>query len=206
MLTLRHSVVQDIVLCAIATEHAGDCIAPVWRFALLLLGGVRRWLFLPSLVMVTPTLVLLKGGDALSICFNTIAMLFLCEIDNLAYAVFLPERLHARVEDEGRVELEEVEAVALMRSKATHVAMLVLVVPCAVAVGGGTAAGSGGNGGGRNSLDLGLFLPVFAFWVAGAAEAAMSAVGVGEACKQVGMVTGRWLLGVVAFFALYIIV
>jgi hypothetical protein len=36
--------------------------------------------FLPTLVMAVPFLVLFKGGDALSVCFNTIAILFLTEV------------------------------------------------------------------------------------------------------------------------------
>ena len=48
--------------------------------ALTLLGGVRRWVFVPSLEATVPMLVLLKGGDALSVCFNTIAILFLTEV------------------------------------------------------------------------------------------------------------------------------
>ena len=127
---------QDIELCATAIRHAGDRIAPAYRFALSLLGGMRRWTFLPTLTLAAPFLVLLKGGDALSVCFNTVAVLFLCEIDNLLYAILLPERERARVEVEGRVELGEAEAAALMRSKAVHVAVLVVAVPCAVVLGG----------------------------------------------------------------------
>ena len=41
---------------------------------------MRRWLFLPALVAAVPILVLFKGGDALSVCFNTIAILFLTEV------------------------------------------------------------------------------------------------------------------------------
>jgi hypothetical protein len=83
------------------------------RCTLLLLAGVRRWLFLPALVTTVPMLVLIKGGDvslfqsrpihrqtakiaatvdaeanvgavslqALSVCFNSVAVLFLCEIE-----------------------------------------------------------------------------------------------------------------------------
>ena len=178
-----------------AIRHAGDRIAPSWRFALSLLGGVRRWVFLPSLVMAVPALVLLRGGDALSVCLNTVAVLFLCEIDNLAYAVFLPEKLHARVEDEGRVELGEVEAAALMRSKTAHVVALVLVVPCAV-----MAGGIGKNAG----FEAGMYLPRLAFWVAGVAEAVLGSAGADERCKEVGRVTGRWMLGVVGFLLLMV--
>jgi hypothetical protein len=71
---------QDITLCAIAITHAGDRLSRGFRIALTLLGGVRRWVFLPTLVMAVPFLVLMKGADALSVCFNTIAILFLTEV------------------------------------------------------------------------------------------------------------------------------
>ena len=60
--------------------HAGDRLSRGSRLALSLLGGVRRWVFLPTLVMGVPFLVLIKGGDVLSVCFNTIAILFLTEV------------------------------------------------------------------------------------------------------------------------------
>jgi hypothetical protein len=71
---------QDIALCTIAIAHAGDRLSHGFRLALTLLGGVRRWVFLPALVGLVPVLVLYKGGDALSVCFNTIAILFLTEV------------------------------------------------------------------------------------------------------------------------------
>ena len=177
-----------------AIHHAGDRIAPTYRFALSLLGGIRRWTFLPCLVMAAPFLVLYKGGDALSVCFNTVAVLFLCEIDNLLYAILLPERERARVEVEGRVELGEAEAAALMRSKAVHVALVVVAVPCAVVLGGS---------GDLTSLLLAILLPLPAFWLAGATEAVLGSAGAGEACKEVGKVTGRWLLGCVGLIVLW---
>ena len=180
---------QDIKLCAMAIRHAGDHIAPTYRFVLTLLGGIRRWLFLPTLVTVAPILVLFKGGDALSVCFNTVAVLFLCEIDNLLYAILLPERERARVEVEGRVELGESEVSALMRSKAVHVVLLVVVVPCAVLVG-------------FYALRTWIGFPAFAFWVAGVTEAVLGSASVGEARKEVGKTTGRWLLGFVGIFVL----
>ena len=113
-----------------AIRHAGDRIAPAYRFVLSLLGGMRKWTFLPALITGAPYLVFLKGGDALSVCFNTIAMLFLCEIDNLLYAFLLPERERARVEVEGRVELGESEVVALMRSKVVVLYVCMTYVGC----------------------------------------------------------------------------
>lgn len=170
-----------------AIRHAGDRIAPAWRSALSLLGGMRRWVFLPALVGAVPQLVLLKGGDALSVCFNTVAMLFLCELDNLTYAVFLPERLHTRVEDEGRVELGGAQASSLMVSKWGHVATLLVAVPSILVSG---------------HFLVVMMLPFGAFWVAGAAEIALGAASVSVSCREIGKMTGRCLLGHVGYWVL----
>ena len=55
-------------------------------------------MFLPGLLLDVPILVLFNGGDALSICFNTVAILFLAEVDNVCFSVMLPERTRARIE------------------------------------------------------------------------------------------------------------
>ena len=49
-------------------------------------------------------------------------------IDNAAYAVVLSERVHTRVEEFGRVELQDTEVAALVRSKVVHMVLLVLGV------------------------------------------------------------------------------
>ena len=58
--------------------------------------GLRRWVILPSLNTISGFVVVYKGGDAVSVCFNTVAILFLCGIDNIAFEVGLSERLRAR--------------------------------------------------------------------------------------------------------------
>jgi hypothetical protein len=59
-----------------------------------LLGGVRRWVFLPALFYVVPNLVMIKGGDALSVCFNTIAILFLTEVTSCQKCDMVHSILH----------------------------------------------------------------------------------------------------------------
>ena len=49
-------------------------------------------------------------------------------MDNIAFDLALGERVRARV-DAGRVELEDAEASALARTKAVHVALIVLAAP-----------------------------------------------------------------------------
>ena len=55
-----------------------------------------------------------------------------CEIDNITYTLFLSERVRSWVEDVGRVELTETEAVALVRTKVVHLVCVVVAVMSAV--------------------------------------------------------------------------
>jgi hypothetical protein len=183
---------RDTELVTVAIRHAGDKLSLGWRFALTMLAGVRRWLFLPGLVAATPFLAMYKGGDALSVSFNSVAVLFLCEVDNIAYTILLSERVRMRVEEHGRVELGDAEAVALTRSKAVHVALIMMAVLAAV-----WSADS----------EKGFQLSFLAFWLAGVVgvvgdAVCGSGVAVGTVCKGVAKVTGAWLLGLVGFLGL----
>jgi hypothetical protein len=111
--------IKDIELVKIAARNA-DTLSPGWRAAMCCLGLARRYLFLPFLLGTVPNLVLLKGSDALNVCTNTAAILFVSEIDNVLFSMGLPERIRSRIEQEGRVELDEEEADNLARTKWTH--------------------------------------------------------------------------------------
>lgn len=189
---------KDIELCSMAVAHAGDKLSKGWRLALGFLLWMRRWVFLPALVQTVPTLVLYKGGDALSICLNTVAILFMCDIDNIFFDLVLGERVRARVEDAGRVELGDGEASALTRTKAVHVALIVLGVLGAVWSGVDNISAKTGEG----TLQT---LPPLAFLLGGLAEAFVTGASVAETAKRVGKVLGAWLLGFVGFNALIVI-
>ena len=74
--------------------------------------------------------------------------------------------------------------------------VLVVMVPCGVALGG--VGDSGGSG-----MGMGLFLPLVALWMAGVAKAVLGAAGASAGCKEVGKVTGRWLLGLIGWSVLF---
>ena len=57
---------KDIELVGIAVEQAGDRISPNQRRAFAVLNFVRHWVFLPSLLMTVPILVMFRGGE----CFR----------------------------------------------------------------------------------------------------------------------------------------
>lgn len=151
---------------------------------------MRRWVFLPALATVVPILVMIKGGDALSVCFNTVAILFLCNIDNVAYAVGLSERLRTRVEQFGHVELEDAEADALVRAKAVHVVLIVATLLWSV---------SWGASGGDYAREIAELIPIFAFWAGGVDESVtMPGTTAAEKAKGACKATGAFVLGIVA--------
>lgn len=114
---------KDIRLCSIAIDRS-ETLSRRWRRLLTLLGGIRRWTFLPSLMCATCNLVAIAGGDALSVCLNTIAVLFLYDIDNIAFAQLLPERLRSRIERDGRLQLEDRDIVGMQVLRRTYLPMI----------------------------------------------------------------------------------
>ena len=99
----------------------------------------------------------------------------------------LGERVRARVEDAGRVELGDAEAAALARTKMAHVPPIVLAVLVGVWSGDAQTA---------------ALLPLLAFLVAGLAESFMSGVGGTETPKRAGKVFGAWLSGLAGTWVL----
>jgi hypothetical protein len=73
--------IRDIELCLVALDRADPPLPAGWRLSLRGLAVVRRYTFLPLLIAAVPTVVVFQGGDALSICFNTVAVLFLTEVE-----------------------------------------------------------------------------------------------------------------------------
>ena len=117
-------------------------------------------------------------------------VIFLCDIDNIVFDLALGERVRARVEDAGHVELEDAEASALARTKAVHVALIVLGML------GGVWSGT---------VEAAFFLPFLAFLLGGVAEAFVPGASAAETAKRAGKVLGAWLLGMVGFVFLVVL-
>lgn len=74
---------KDTLLCKFSLQHAveaGQDPGKAWRFAFAAHRWVRKWLFIPALVQCVPRLIGNKGGDALNVSLNTVAVLFLAEV------------------------------------------------------------------------------------------------------------------------------
>jgi hypothetical protein len=115
--------VRDTMVCM---HEINVSKSPAWRAALTIFCGVRRYLFLPMLVTCILSLVLYKGGDALSVCFNAVALLFLADIDNYAYGFGLTDEQRVRLETMGRIKMSELDGQKLTNSQIVHVVVVVL--------------------------------------------------------------------------------
>ena len=132
-------------------------------------------------------MVAVRGADALNISLNTVAILFICELDDILYQLGLPERLKTRIDAEGRVALNDEEAGALFSMKAAHVVAVVVSVLALVS----------SLGTGQLSTEWLLF-PNPLFLVAGCAEVATDSLAGGSskgAPLRALKVLGAFILG-----------
>lgn len=105
---------------------------PRWIAALKAMQHVRRFVFVPLLIFAAVFLVVFDGGDAKSVCMNTVALLFLADIDDLAYEIALSEKWRTRMEEAGHVELDPGQAEHLARTKLIHIVLLTVAIPLGV--------------------------------------------------------------------------
>jgi len=106
---------------------------PFW----LLNSVVRGWIVPPLLLGAVRTLVIHRGADAVSICLNAVAILFLLDIDQLAYTFGLAEELKDRVDTRGReaAELGPSETRVIDGSKLVFGALVPATIVASVLIG-----------------------------------------------------------------------
>ena len=138
--------IKDISLCEIsATLRAKELSLP-WRVALATLGRIRSQFFLGAVMGAVPGVVLTQGGSAMAVAFNSIAILFIMDIDNLSYQFLLGERAKERVDAMGHVNLDRDHARALSLTKV--LCAVVAVVGTIYMVTNGASVGAMLSGGG----------------------------------------------------------
>ena len=179
---------QDIEICTLTVSRASAGAQAGVRFAITLLNGVRRWVFLPNLLVDIAPLVCTQGADALSVCFNTVAVLFICEIDTVVYAG-LPRRFKARMESVGRVVLTDEEADAMVNSQAVHVCAFVCMVLLTVTTR-------------LVSAPLFMLAPTSAFFIGAAFEGFQNATSPAQGLCTAAKAFGLSLLGLITWFGI----
>ena len=114
------------------------------------------------------------------------------EIDNVAYAIGMPEWIRAQIEADGRVEVDDAEAAVIFCTKAVHLFFIAVLPAVAVQF---------------FKRFPGLQLCVFlAFLVGGIFEACMLGVDAIDTAKRATKVTCMWLLGLVLNFYVAVVI
>uniref|UniRef100_A0A7S3BPC4 Protein RFT1 homolog n=1 Tax=Haptolina ericina TaxID=156174 RepID=A0A7S3BPC4_9EUKA len=131
---------REVVLCQIIRTKCGSARSLWrWRAALALVGDIR---YLSHMVLVCTVsgLVLYRGSDALSICLNALAVLFVFEADSIIYSYGFSDRLKESFEvglkvlsldsrDEAR--LEAMRAAQLVLAPLFCIGIILLFGRCA---------------------------------------------------------------------------
>jgi len=95
-----------------------------WRMLLGIQAFMRRYLILPDVAMVTVLMIARFGGDTVSIMLNTLAALFMLELDNLAFDFGLTAQTKSKIEEDFKVELGHSQRMLLQWSRRWHVLSL----------------------------------------------------------------------------------
>ena len=126
---------RDCMLCEIALREISKRreVPRGWRVAIHGLNFARYFILFPKILLSVMGLVHENGGRVRDICLNTVAVLFLLEVDNLAFLHGLGERTRMEAEEYAgahekltELDTQTIDAVKLV---------CVLLIPCAV-VGG----------------------------------------------------------------------
>ena len=120
--------IRDILLCNFFYLHVEKQGKLGWRLAMLYLGVLRQYVFLPILVQSVCSLVVTQGGDAINVCLNAVAVLFLADLDNAMFQYGLDDDLREEVEGEGKVPLNRHEKKTFTVLKTYYLAAIPAVV------------------------------------------------------------------------------
>ena len=93
--------IRDCMLCEIALREISKRreVPRGWRYAIRGLNYVRYISLLPNIIYSVMALVYEDGGRVKYVCLNTVAVLFILEVDNLAFLHGLGERTRMEAEE-----------------------------------------------------------------------------------------------------------
>ena len=127
--------IRDVLLCEIALREISKRreVPRGWRFAIRGLNYARYFLLLPNIIVSVTSLVHEDGGRVKYVCLNTVAVLFLLEVDNLAFLHGLGERTRMEAEQYShagaRVTEYDLRTMGIVKS------ICVVLIPCSVFAG-----------------------------------------------------------------------
>ena len=202
---------KDIHLCLLALDHGRSNASIAWQVAIRGLCAMRRWIVLPGLMASVLMLITIQGGDALNVCLNAVAVLFLVELDNIFYQIGLGERVRVLIETNGRVVMDEDERKSLSFSKVAHCvivagSLLVSLRALGTLLKRVTLDATDEMQTNGALLGSGIFIlvagPFVANWLASMAQVFERAGDPAEIAKRVAINTGSFIAGLITFMVL----
>lgn len=100
-----------------------------FQLPLFLLETIRHFVLLPLLTKTIPWLVLYQGSDALSICLNAVALLFILECDDFIFCILSEQTQAELMSKSGHYQLREHDVQLLTMTKRVHTRLLMLAIP-----------------------------------------------------------------------------
>lgn len=105
---------------AVLALTPNDTISFKIHWLLLIHQCVRQYAMLPVLTMAIPMLIVVQGSGGVSICLNSVGVLFVLEMDNLAYQYGVQERDRESMESEGKLYVLDHIQESLTRTRNFH--------------------------------------------------------------------------------------
>ena len=111
--------IRDCMLCEIALREVSKRreVPRGWRYAINGLNYARYIFLLPNIIYSVMALVYEDGGRVKYVCLNTVAVLFLLEVDNLAFLHGLGERTRMEAEEHAGARVAEDELQTINSAK-----------------------------------------------------------------------------------------
>eukprot|EP01045_Picozoa_sp_COSAG04_P017045 COSAG04_NODE_1479_length_6568_cov_94.314886_2_plen_362_part_00 len=100
-----------------------------FQLPLSLLEALRHFVLLPLITKTIPWLVLYQGGDALSICLNAVALLFILECDDFIFCILSEQTQSEMLSKKGHYQLRKKDVQLLTTSKRVHTLLVIVAIP-----------------------------------------------------------------------------
>ena len=193
--------IRDCMLCEIALREISKRreVPRGWRYAIRGLNYVRYISLLPNIIYSVMALVYEDGGRVKYVCLNTVAVLFILEVDNLAFLHGLGERTRMEAEEHvhsgARVTEDDLQTMGLVKL------ICVVLIPCAIF---GGVCGYGMNASDPDSCGI-MLAPIPAIVVVFVQRMKASGLKLKETCCGIGWGFAEWFLYIVWAHLLYIL-
>ena len=123
---------EDVAMCR--SVRSGSFTDEKWKsrgwswnqVPLVIHENLRQFVLLPLTCISIPWLILYKGADALSICLNTLSVLFMVEVDTLFFALLGQRARYANMRLETWIKLRNYDVMTFDATAWSHTTLLTI--------------------------------------------------------------------------------